>query len=595
MEIGIFSRWLKFLPLVAVIIGVVVWYDTHCYRSFSSPEAMDAAQVARNLAEGRGFSTDFIRPFSVYLVQEHNQNAHGGEMSLTNVTDFARVNSPHPDLANAPVYPTLLAGLFKVRNPGWQMPMDKPFWSKAGHFLRYKPEFQIAMVNQFLLLVVVALTFIIARKLFDSQVAWLAALLTLATDSLWKFSVSGQSTMLLLVIFLGLIWCLVGLEQAGRSEIPSAKRLFALAITAGLLAGLGMLTRYSFGWIIIPVAVYLLLFGGGRRLGLALAAALPFGLVVTPWIIRNLSVSGTLFGTAGYAVVEGTGVYPGSRLMQLVNPDMDWTNWLRPCLHKLFENGEAILHGGLLQVGGSWMAVLFFAGLLLGLRNQGARRLRYLTLMCLGVFAIVQALGRTSLSDNSPEINSENMLVLLAPLVIVFGVVFFLTLLNQMKLPVSGLRIVIIVLVFLFVRLPLLASLFPPYDSSVSYPPYYPPEIQKVAGWMRSDELIMSDVPWAVAWYGDRQCVWMTIDAQDQFLKFNDYVKPIKGLYLTLNTLDSKLATGCLRGGTGSWGNFVLKTVVDNEIPAKFTLRYAASGLSAGLFLTDRQRWLSAP
>ena len=50
------------------------------------------------------------------------------------------------------------------------------------------------------------LTFLIARKIFDSTAAWLAALLVLGSDLLWKFSVSGLSTMLLLVIFLGLVW-----------------------------------------------------------------------------------------------------------------------------------------------------------------------------------------------------------------------------------------------------------------------------------------------------------------------------------------------------------------------------------------------------
>lgn len=595
MEIGTFSRWLKYLPLAVAILGVAVWYDTHCYRSFSAPEPMDAAQVARNLAEGRGFSTDFIRPFSVYLVQQHNQAALADQASLTNAVDFARVNGPHPDLANAPVYPALLAGWFKLTSPKWDVQTDKPFWFQSGHFQRFKPEFQIALLNQVLLLAVAVLTFFIARKLFDREVAWLAALLTLATESLWRFSVSGQSTLLLLVIFLGLIWCVMGVEQGGQSQNPPSKKQFALVVAAGLLIGLGMLTRYAFGWLLLPVVGYVLLFGGTRRAGLVGAMLLSFGLVVAPWIIRNLSVSGTLFGTAGYAVIENTPVYPESTLMQMVNPHLDRANWLRPCFHKLVVNFRSILQDDLLHVGGSWMAVLFFAGLLLGLRSQPARRLRYFTLMCLGLLAVVQALGRTSLSDASPEINSENLLILLAPLVVIFGVVFFLTLLGQMKLPASRLRPVIIVLVCIFIRLQLFASLLPPYNSSVAYPPYYPPEIQKVASWMRPDELMMSDVPWAVAWYGQRQCAWMTTDARDQFFQFNDYVKTVKGLYLTLNTLNSKLFTDCIQGGPGGWGNFVLRTAVANQIPPKFTLRYSASGLSTGMFLTDRQRWQTAP
>ena len=66
---------------------------------------MDAAQVARHLAEGKGYTTDFIRPFSVYLMQKHNHALHAGEIQTTNAVDFAELNGPHPDLANPPVYP----------------------------------------------------------------------------------------------------------------------------------------------------------------------------------------------------------------------------------------------------------------------------------------------------------------------------------------------------------------------------------------------------------------------------------------------------------------------------------------------------------
>jgi hypothetical protein len=591
LEVGVLSRWLQFLPLVVAVIGLAVLYDLNAYRSFNSVEAMDAAQVARNVAEGKGYTTDFIRPFSVYLIQKHNHEIHNGEIQLTNAVDFPELNGAHPDLANAPVYPTVLAGLIKLWSPNWDADNHKPFWSQGGRFMRYQAEFRIAILNQLLLLVVVALTFLIAKKLFDAQAAWLAALLTLGADLLWKFSVSGQSTLLLLVIFLGLILCLVKIEELGRAAQPQVRNLFLLAVTAGVLTGAGMLTRYAFGWTIVPVVAFLALFGGVRRPGLAIAAFLAFALAMTPWIIRNLAVSGTLFGTAGYAIVEGTFAFPGSRLMQSVNPDMTSAYWLRPYMRKFLENSRFILQGDLLRIGGNWVAMLFFAGLLLGLRNVAARRMRYFTMMCLGVFVVVQALGRTQLSTISPDINSENLLVLLTPLAVIFGVIFFLTLLNQMKTPSPQIRLVVIALMAVISCQPLIASLLPPKASTVAYPPYYPPEIQKVANWMKPDELLMSDIPWAVAWYGDHQCTWTSMNSQSEFFQFNDYVKQVRGIYLTLATLDGKLFSDCLQGGVDSWGNFALKTVAANQIPPQFPLRIAPYGLSSGLFLTDRQRW----
>ena len=217
--------------------------------------------------------------------------------------------------------------------------------------------------------------------------------------------------------------------------------------------------------------------------------------------------------------------------------------------------------------------------------------MRYFTMMCLGVMIVAQALGRTHLSDSSPNINSENLLVLLTPFVVIFGVFFFLTLLNQMKTPSLQVRLGVIALMAAVSCQTFITNLLPPKITPVAYPPYYPPEIQKVSAWMRPNELMMSDIPWAVAWYGNHQCVWTTVNSQYEFFQFTDYIKNVQALYLTLNTLDQKLFTECLQGGVDSWGNFVLKTVAANQIPTQFPLKVAPYGLLSGLFLTDRQRW----
>ena len=46
---------------------------------------------------------------------------------------------------------------------------------------------------------------------------------------------------------------------------------------------------------------------------------------------------------------------------------------------------------------------VFLVGLMLGFRNPATRRLRYFVLLSLCVLIVVQALGRTQLSDDSPE------------------------------------------------------------------------------------------------------------------------------------------------------------------------------------------------
>jgi 4-amino-4-deoxy-L-arabinose transferase-like glycosyltransferase len=402
--------------------------------------------------------------------------------------------------------------------------------------------------------------------------------------------VSGLPTLLLLVFFLALTWCLVSVEGHSRDEKPDFRRLFLYAVLAGLLTGLGMLTRYSFGWLIGPVVIFLTVFGGARRTGLAVSAVLAFTLVVTPWILRNESVSGTPFGTAGYAVMEGISTFPGSRLMQSLNPDIGYFS-LWPYGSKLVGNFGDILQGDIFRLGGGWLGILFFAGLLLGLRNPAARRLRYFTLMCLGVLIVVETLGRTHLSNITPEFNSENLLVLLTPLVVIFGVAFFLTLLNQMNVPSLQARIGVIVVLVVLAWQPLVTTVVTRV-SAVAYPPYYPPDVQKISAWMHPDELLMSDIPWAVAWYGDRQCTWTTINSQYEFFALNDYVKPVRGLYLTLVSLNGKLLTECLQGPVDSWAYFAWQTLAHDKLPDGFPLRNVPQdSLLSGLYLTDRQRW----
>jgi 4-amino-4-deoxy-L-arabinose transferase-like glycosyltransferase len=422
----------------------------------------------------------------------------------------------------------------------------------------------------------------------------LSALLTVGCELLWRFSTSGLSTMLLLVIFLGLAWCVLRIEEMGRDPQPRATWLLGLALAAGLLTGVGALTRYAFGWTIIPVALFLFFFSGQRRVRHVLAALGAFMIVLMPWVIRNYAVSGTPFGVAGFAFAEGTGLFPRFRLERSGHPDLTNIFLFRLYVQKLLANAQDLLVNGLPRLGGSWASMLFLAGLLLGFRGMAVRRMRYFLLMCLGVFMVVQALGRTHLSDESPEVNSENLLVLLIPLVFCYGVSFFFTFMDQMKLPLSQvlqLRYAVIAVFAALSCLPMIFTLFSSKASPLVYPPYYPPDIQQTAGWMKENELMMSDVPWAVAWYGQRQCVWLTLNPQSDFFAINDNLKPVQALYLTPLTTDGKFLSEWVLNER-SWGDFVILGVLQNQTPPGFPLRSAPTGfLPDRLFLTDRVRW----
>jgi 4-amino-4-deoxy-L-arabinose transferase-like glycosyltransferase len=614
MEVGGGQRYLRYFLLALAIFIIGLRYDFHAYKNMFTPEGMDAAQLAHNIADGKGYTTQFIRPFSLYLVQSHNQE--NGTTFSTNATspDFARIKTvSHPDIANPPVYPVMLAGLMKLLPFHFTIELKKSFWNDDnGKFAIYQPDFLIAIFNQLLLLIVVFLTFLIARKLFDSRVAWLSAILVFSCDLLWRFSTSGIPTILLLLIFLALIWCVLKIEELARSLQPRVSgalspqliaskaeiHLLGLSAALGALTGIGALTRYAFGWTIIPVAVFLILFSGGRRALHVLAAVGAFALLMTPWIIRNEIVSGTPFGTAGYAIMEGTFLFPHFRLERSIHPDLTHALWLTPYLQKLVAGGRDILENGLSKIGGSWASMFFLAGLLLQFRGIAIRRMRYFLLMCLGIFIVVQSLGQTYLSTESPDVNSENLLVLLAPMIFIYGVSLFFTLLDQMTLPALQLRYVVMTFFAVICCLPMIFALAPFRNSPIAYPPYYPPEIQQTAGWLMPNELEMSDVPWAVAWYGNRQCVWLTLDAQSEFFAINDEIKNVRTLYLTPETMDGKFLSDWIIPHDFSWGSFIIQAVTQNQLPPNFPLHYAPPKikfLPERMFLADSELWKMRP
>lgn len=588
LEVGGGQRYLRYVMLTLVVLTVVLRYDFHAYKNLDTPEGMDAAQLAWNISEGKGYTTQFIRPFDIYLTQTHNQAAGATFSTNAALPDFARIRgNAHPDISNPPVYPVALAAWMKM------LPFHHAIDLKQS-FSIYQPDFLIALFNQLLLFVAIALTFFIARKLFDSSVAWLSAILLFGCNLLWRFSVSGISTMLLLDIFLALTWCILKTEAAARESQPNQKRLLQLAIAAGILTGLGALTRYAFGWVIIPVAVFLILFGGQRRAFHTVVAIGVFLVLLTPWIVRNYIVSGTPFGTAGYAVVEGTFLFPRFQLERSLHPDLGHALWLRPYLQKLADGSRDILENGLLRLGG-WASAFFLAGLLLQFRSAAVQRMRYFLLLCLGVFIIVQSLGKTYLSDLSPDVNSENLLVLLAPLMFIYGVSLFFTLLEQITLPAIQLRYVIMTIFVAVCCLPMIFALSPIRSSPIAYPPYFPPEIQQTSGWLKEDELEMSDIPWAVAWYGDQQCVWLSLNAQQGFYAINDEVKPVRALYLTPRTMDGKFLTDFdfAAPENMSWGELVVDAIETKRIPGDFPLKYAPpfKTLPERLFLADNPYW----
>jgi hypothetical protein len=553
--------------MTAAVLGFIAvagLYNLLAYQGLSSEEAMETAQLARNISQGEGFTTKTLRPLSIYLL--------GGKAP----------QQPLPDLTNPPVYPVLLAGLMKV------VPM--PF--TAREIWAYQPERWIAMFNQALFFVAIVLLFRIARGLFDDRVAWLSALLFGGTSLFWKFSASGLSTLWVIVVFLAMVLCLVRIAGGTAAE-PAP---FGWGALAGALAGVGGLSRYSFAWIILPVLLFLALGTRAVRGKHCAAAAVCFLIVMGPWLARNLALTPTPFGTASYAILQGTPPLEGDSLERSLDPKPALRRVeLMDVVDKFLANSREIWSVDLPRFGGNWVSAFFLVGLLMPFHSPPRGRIRLFLLGSILLMFIVQALGQTHLSHDSPEINSENLLILLAPLTFVYGAALFYTLMDQLDLVTMDARGAVLGIFLVVMSVPLVLSLLiapPPALNS----PYSPLHIQRVARLMRVGELMMSDIPAGVAWYGNRDCSWLALDDDREFLKINE-LRPVHSLFLTQRTTDDRFLSQ-MSANPKSWGHLFLQCEAHlevqghGEVPPGFPLTNAPSGfLPDQMLLSDHARW----
>ena len=612
LEEGKWARRIRGLVLLLLVGCLGLVYNLNLTQNFTSPEAMDAAQLARNIAEGRGYTSGLIRPLSFDILRQ--QGAVSDE----------ELRGAFPDITNPPLYPLLLAGWMKV------LPFE--FGINTEKFRdspRYQPEVLINLLNQLLFFIALVQVFRLGERLFDQPVAWCAALVFLGTELYWKFSTSGLPVMLLLVLFLALVKALVRLEEQGDDGRLRGGGWFAgMALWVGALAGLGGLTRYGFAWVILPVLVYLGWFMGRHR-GRALALALlGFLLVMSPWLVRNAQLSGNLFGTAGLALYSQTHTFPGDTLERTlfyepsdapvsgqddIKVKVADHVGLWDIVNKLKRNLRHLLVHELPRFSGGWFAVVCLVGLVAPFRNRSLRRLRVFLLLTLAVFALGQALGRTHLSEANGTlaellarslgqgapvaaasgVNGENLLAILGPVSFLFGAGLFFSLLDRWKVDLPEMRLAASTGLVLVASLPMALSFLLPHPYPVAEPLYQPARVQYVSLMPRESgedtigegDLLMSDIPWAVAWYGNRDCVWLTRNVQPDFYTVNDQFRPVKALYFTEATTDQRYVSRVFSANASNWERFVLAMQVEGDLPDGFPLKAVLDDFSPGQWL----------
>src|SRR5262249_53657795 len=110
-----------------------------------------------------------------------------------------------------------------------------------------------------------------------------------------------------------------------------------------------------------------------------------------------------------------------------------------------------------------------------------------------------------------------------------------------------------------------------------------------------------------VAWYGQSQCISLTLNARADFFAINDYLKPVSAMYLTPQSIDHWTQTGdwanlfvqiqrLLPGDISKFPLHANLTVPQRDgSPIPFPLAFVHAGWPSQLLFTYRQKFPGSP
>lgn len=487
----IIRRSLFFLVLIILTLGNLFVL----FRGLNSPQAMDQAQISREIARGNGFTTKMIRPVAYYQAQK----AQNSSISFIGFQDT--YHSPLNPLINAAVLKLIRAD-------------DPDAWQMGENEMVFPLDRVIATVSTLFFLMAIGVNYLLISRIFDVKIAGVCAILMLFCETFWNYSLSGLPQMLMLLLFSCAIYFVYRAVEAaaeGRTSMTPA-------IIAGVFFTLLALTHWMTVWIALGYIIFAAIaFRPRGIIGLSVVVLLILA-AVGP-ILRNQTITDSPFGTAFLTLYGGLGSGSESAVMRTIDLEAE----------PLVLDGLIlkILRTTLLQatdiipfLGGIIVAPLFFIALLHPFKRAAIANFRWAILL----MWVSAALGLAFFGISKNELDPNQLHLLFAPIMMAYGLAFISILWSRLDFVATTpiLRNVHHFVIIGICALPLILSL--PSKVKIGmhlkdrggvphWPPYYAPALNSkkagLKGWITDKQITFSDQPWAVAWYADRISVWL--------------------------------------------------------------------------------------
>ncbi|BCX47429.1 PMT family glycosyltransferase4-amino-4-deoxy-L-arabinose transferase [Haloferula helveola] len=500
------------------------------FRGLGTEQAMDQAQIARQVARGEGLTTKNIRPLEHHLAETKEETT----VPLVGLRDTY----------HSPLNPLVLGAVFKLVGAD-----DFEAWEMNKKELVYPLDRVVALVSTLFFLMAIGVTYLLVSRIFDGKIAGVTALLMLLCDMFWKYSQSGLPQMLLLLLFsCGLYFTYRAVESQEEGRASMAQPLIAAAFFA-----LMVLTHWITAWIFFGYLIFAAIAFRPRGIVALSSLAVLFIAVVYP-LFRMTQITGQPFGVARFVFYNGLANGTESEIMRTL--DLNANPLLIDGLLLKILGTTLVQATDLIPfLGGILAAPIFFIALLHPFKRDSIARFRWL----IAAMWFFGAIGMAIFGISSDGLHPNQIHLLFAPIMAAYGLAFLSILWSRLEFVSStpflknAHYIVIVALSAapIILNLPKEVRMYIQVSDKggwPQWPPYYPLILNKgMSKWVENDplqsEIAISDQPWAVAWYADVNCLWLP-RSKDDFLKLDtqatDLGTRFSGILITPQSRDKR-------------------------------------------------------
>lgn len=538
--------------LVLGFLLLLFFYLVVDFKGISEAEGMEQADIARSLALGEGFSTNIHTPRAMHLaVQKSGTEALRPAKSKR--------------ISHAPLLPVLTSLFFRLADPAQSLPEGETVFALDR---------VIAAQSVLFFVLAIAVSFLLARRLFDTRIALATAILMILCETMWLYTQSGLAQMHMLFFF---NLALVFLHEAYiRATTDQQKSPLIPSLLSGIAFALLGLTHWLALWPFWGILISVAFFFPQKRT-ITLAMGTPVLLAALAWGARNIAVYGDPFGMGKEVFYSALSQSIRDNLLRDYSDTFSFS----------FNGLPATLTVGSVEqlntlypfLGAVIAAPLFFIALLHNYRKPDTRIFRWVILTG-WAFA---ALGMTAHGIEGGRAVAFNQIhILFMPVMSAFGLALLSILWGRLQLRSSNtfiLRGHFILAIFIS-AIPLLFSLPKKLNAGLyqraagrkqaNWPPYYPPVFSELSSRLNKGEYLVTDNPAGLGWYGNCPSIWLPLNSEQLARIAADLEQAehsIAGILLTPNTTFLGFSNEVLNGTEAAWARLITYTAVSQTAP----------------------------